>query len=69
MTTDNQPASSQGELKTVEDCGPVGCGECEVCQYFDYLEHAGSVGLPSGSTIERNARLDQYIKETYPWLM
>lgn len=50
----------------VSDCGPdVGCEECDVCRYLNFLEWAGSVA-PAGSTIERNATIESYLRQTYP---
>ena len=48
------------------DCGPDGCGECDVCRYLDFLEWAGAVGKPDGSTIQRNEPLEAYLRTTYP---
>lgn len=54
-------------LETITDCGPDGgCEECDVCRYLGFLEWAGSVGKPSGSTIERNSEIDAYLQRTYP---
>ncbi len=43
------------------DCFDFGCGECEVCRYLAFLEYAQSVA-PSGSTIERNKKIENYLK-------
>ncbi len=53
-------------MSVITDCGPDGgCEDCDVCRYFNFLEWAGSVGKPEGSTIERNADIDRYMLETY----
>lgn len=50
----------------ITDCGDEGCEECDVCRYLNFLEWAGSVGKPDGSTIEHNAAMDEYLRRTYP---
>lgn len=51
----------------ITDCGPDGgCEECDVCRYLDFLEWVGSVGKPDGSTIERNEKIEAYLRRTYP---
>jgi hypothetical protein len=51
----------------ISDCGPDGgCEECDICRYLNFLEWAGSVGMPGGSTIERNDEIEAYIARTYP---
>jgi len=53
----------------ITDCGPDGgCEECDVCRYLNFLEWAGAVGKPEGSTIERDERMERYLKEHYPWI-
>ena len=44
------------------DCLGEGCGECEVCKYLSFLDWASEVA-PSGSTIERNPKIEKYLKE------
>ena len=39
-----------------------GCGHCVICKYLDFLDYAGSVGLPEGSQIEYNKQLDKYLE-------
>lgn len=52
---------------SITDCGPDGgCEECDVCRYLSFLEWAGSVGKPDGSTIQRNEEIDAYLRRTYP---
>jgi len=49
------------------DCGPdCGCCECDVCRYLGFLEWAGAVGKPDGSTIQRNDEMEAYLRLTYP---
>lgn len=52
--------------RAISDCGPDGCGECDVCRYLNFIEWAGNVGKPDGSTIERNAEMEAYLQHTYP---
>lgn len=44
------------------DCDGDGCGECEVCEYLAWLEMAQNTGMPAGSTIQRDPRMDAYLK-------
>lgn len=44
------------------DCFGDGCEECEVCKYLSFREYAESVA-PSGSTIERNIKIENYLKK------
>ena len=39
------------------------CTECEVCEYFGYLDWAATVGKPEGSAIEENIRVETYLKK------
>jgi hypothetical protein len=39
-----------------------GCGICKICRYNNFLDVAGSVGIPSGSQIAYNRKLDEYIR-------
>jgi len=45
------------------DCFDEGCTECEVCKYFDFTDWAKAVGKPEGSTIERNIRIETYLRD------
>ena len=47
------------------DCGNEGCGECEICEYLDFLEYTEAVGKPSGTIIERHEKNDKYLYEKY----
>lgn len=47
------------------DCFGDGCGKCEVCEYLNFREMAEGCA-PSGSTIERNEKIELYLKTTYP---
>jgi hypothetical protein len=53
------------------DCGqddegtPMGCGECVVCKYLDFIENAEVVGKPPGSTIAYNRFIDKYNQLVY----
>lgn len=53
--------SNKKENWKVFDCFNEGCGECEICEYLDFLDKASSTA-PDGSTIEYNEKLDDYIK-------
>ena len=46
--------------KPITDCDGDGCGECDVCNYLDFLEWVRSVG--GGGTIERNERIEFHLK-------
>ncbi len=48
----------------VEDGVPVGCGECVICDYFNFLDHASSVASQD-VTVQYNQFLDKYIKLVY----
>lgn len=50
----------------ISDCGPVQCEECDVCRYLDFLSWVSHVGKPDGSTIQRDERIEAYLKATYP---
>jgi hypothetical protein len=53
--------------KAVTDCGADGCGECDVCQYLNFLEWCGQVAPPGEhSTIERSVEIEAYLDEHYP---
>lgn len=43
------------------DCFEDGCGKCEVCEYLNFRETAENCA-PSGSTIERNEKIERYLK-------
>lgn len=47
------------------DCGSDGCGECDVCNYLNFLEWAGQVA-PAESTIERNAEIEKHLDANHP---
>jgi hypothetical protein len=47
------------------DCDGDGCGECRVCEYLDFLEYVSQVAPGTPHTIERDVKLDKYIKEKY----
>ncbi len=41
------------------------CTWCVICKHSDFLDHANSVGLPEGSTIQQNKFLDKYMEIVY----
>ena len=45
----------------VFDCFNEDCEECSVCKYLNFREWAESVA-PSGSIIERNSLIEDYLK-------
>ena len=47
------------------DCRGDGCGECEVCEYLDFIEYAVSCAPPGMSVIERDPLMEAYIKHYY----
>jgi len=49
----------------VTDCGGDGCDECDVCKRLNFLEWAGQVSAGVPSAVEKNDRVDRYIKEHY----
>lgn len=53
--------------QTIADCANEGCEECDVCRYLNFLEWAGSVGKPDGSTVERNEQIEAHLDREYPW--
>ena len=60
MTAAQSPASGKAF-----DCGGDGCDECQVCEYLNFLEWAGSVSGGVPSVIDRKPELDAYILATY----
>lgn len=52
----------QRERERRFDCFDEGCGECEVCRYLNFREWAEGCA-PAGSTIERNERIETYLKD------
>jgi hypothetical protein len=49
------------EPDTVFDCFDEACEECTVCKYLNFREWAEGCA-PSGSTIERNPLIEDYLK-------
>jgi hypothetical protein len=52
--------------KVISDCAQDGCGECDVCTYLDFLEHASMVAPRGESTIEHNAEIEAHLDRAYP---
>lgn len=67
MSGNPNPRGTMMAQTDITDCGPDGgCEECDVCRYLNFLEWAGSVGKPDGSTIQRNDAIEEYLGRTYP---
>lgn len=50
-----------------KDCKGDGCGVCQVCRYFDWLEWVSAVAprdIPC--TIQRNTKMEAYLDKHYP---
>ena len=69
QTTDNQntePVTAllcEAIVRRFSDCGEDVCGECDVCDYLNFLEDAYSCA-PAESTIQRNKEIDAYLNLT-----
>lgn len=56
-----QKITKEIENKTF-DCFGDNCGECEVCEYKEFKEMSRVVGLPQGAEIDRNKKIEEYLK-------
>jgi hypothetical protein len=43
--------------------------ECQVCRYLNFLQWAGAVGKPDGSVIQRDEKIDAWLREKAPHLL
>lgn len=47
--------------RDITDCDGDGCGECDVCEYLDFIEYAEAVA-PPGSRIIRDREIEKILK-------
>ena len=54
-------------MNKISDCGEYGCGECRVCKYLDFIDHAEACGgNAEGNSIQRDQAVEKYLDEKYP---
>ena len=43
--------------------------QCQVCRYINFLQWAEAVGKPPGAIIQRNEKIDAWLKDNAPHLL